>query len=292
MSDSRMKTDDGSVQGPILLLLVVGAWLCVAAQVHAQETHRGDTLQREPEIFRARVVNTFPHDPQAYTQGLFWHAGHLYESTGKRGASSLRRVALETGEVTAIRPIDDALFGEGAVQWGDRIISLTWQAGMALVHSLETLEPVEVFSYEGEGWGLTSDGAQLIMSDGTPVLRFIDPERFSETGTLTVTLNGRPIRNLNELEWVNDRIYANLWQTDYIAIIDPDSGVVDGLIDLSDLLTPKERAALADEGEGRYSTLKLRNNVLNGIAYNTEQGRLFVTGKNWPKLFEIELYTP
>jgi len=264
----------------------------VQADMQAQATRGGSAPQSEPTIYRARVVNTFPHDPQAYTQGLFWHGGYLYESTGKRGASSLRRVVLDSGEVTAIRPIDDALFGEGAVQWRDRIISLTWQAGTALVHSLDTLEPVEAFSYDGEGWGLTSDGTKLIMSDGTPTLRFIDPENFSETGTLTVTLKGRPIRNLNELEWVNDRVYANLWQTDYIAMIDPDSGVVDGLIDLSDLLTPAERAALADVGEGRYSTLKLRNNVLNGIAYDAEHDRLFVTGKNWPKLFEIELYTP
>jgi glutaminyl-peptide cyclotransferase len=221
------------------------------------------------------VVATYPHDPGAFTQGLFVHEGELYESTGLIGASSLRHIDLESGNVERIVPIDPPHFGEGATRVGDRIFMLTWVSGTGFVFDADSFEPAGRFSYEGEGWGLTWDGNHLVMSDGSARLRLIDPDDFTLSGTIDVTLNGRPVRRLNELEWVDGEIWANIWQTRMIVRIDPQNGQVTGLIDLSSLVP----AALNGDPEA----------VANGIAWNAQTGQIFVTGKLWPVLYEIRL---
>jgi len=222
------------------------------------------------------VVRSYPHDPNAFTQGLLYKAGVLYESTGLEGRSSIRKVKLETGEVLQRTELPPELFGEGLVDWGDKLMVLTWKTQLGFVLDLQTFTPIRRFSYPGEGWGMTRNNRELIMSDGTAELRFLDPQSLSETRRLKVTANGRPVTQLNELEWVDGEIYANIWQTDRIARIDPKTGHVVGWIDLSGLLPRRERI------EGH-------TDVLNGIAYDSISRRLFVTGKLWPKLFEIKL---
>jgi glutaminyl-peptide cyclotransferase len=221
-----------------------------------------------------RVVNVFPHDPQAFTQGLLYRDGYLYESTGLYGRSDLRRVRLETGEVLARRPIDPRYFAEGLADFGNRLIQLTWQENTGFIYELETFALIGTFSYPGEGWGLTSDGERLIMSDGTAELRFLDPDTLAETSRVTVMQAGVPVDNLNELELIDGSVYANIWQSDEIVIIDPATGRVTGRIDMQGLLPPEVRA---------------RVDVLNGIAWDEQGDRLFVTGKLWPSLFEIRL---
>jgi glutamine cyclotransferase len=221
------------------------------------------------------IVHTYPHDPMAFTQGLLYLNGVLYEGTGLNEQSSIRKVKLETGEVLQKRDVPGEYFGEGIVNWKDRLLELTWQAHRGFIYNLGTFAPQGEFSYPGEGWGLTQDGKRIIMSDGSPQIRFWDPESLKETGRITVTDEGRPVPELNELEWVKGEIYANVWQTDRIARIDPASGKVVGWIDLTGLLRPADRTELTD--------------VLNGIAYDAAGDRLFVTGKRWPKLFEIRL---
>jgi glutaminyl-peptide cyclotransferase len=218
------------------------------------------------------VVRTYPHDPRAFTQGLFFLDGFLYEGTGLNGQSGIRKVKLENGEVVQVRELDEKYFGEGIAAVGDTIVQLTWQAGVGFVYDRATLERKRSFTYEGEGWGLTYDGSRLIMSDGTPVLRFLDPKTFAVTGRLEVKDAGRPVDDLNELEMVKGEIFANVWGTDRIARISPKTGAVTGWIDLRGLLSPADAAGV---------------DVLNGIAYDAATDRLFVTGKLWPKLFEI-----
>ena len=227
-------------------------------------------------MYGYRVVNVYPHDKNAFTQGLFFRDGGLYESTGLRGFSSIRRVSLITGEVIRRYDLPGRYFGEGIVDWGDRLISVTWRSGRGFIFAIDSLEQQGSFLIEGEGWGLTRDDSRIIMSDGTEMLRFLDPNTFSETGRVAVSLRDRSVRNLNELEWVDGELFANVWQTDWILRIDPRSGVVKGLVDLSGLLPESDR-------------IPGHTDVLNGIAYDAESKRLFVTGKNWPKLFEIEL---
>jgi glutamine cyclotransferase len=220
------------------------------------------------------VVKTYPHDRDAFTQGLQYLDGGLFEGTGLRGRSSIRRVALETGHVLQRRDIPEPYFGEGITIWKSDLYQLTWQSGVAFVYDRATFAPKRQFRYVGEGWGLTHDGTNLIMSDGTPELRFLDPATFAERRRVRVMAGTRPVDNLNELEFVKGEVLANVWQTDNIVRIEPKSGRVLGWIDLSGLLTPGERAAAE---------------VLNGIAYDAAGDRLFVTGKLWPKLFEIKL---
>ncbi len=227
-------------------------------------------------VYDYQVVNTYPHDDDAYTQGLIFLDGYLYESTGLRTFSSLRKVELETGTVVRRESLPDEYFGEGIVQWQDQIIGLTWQAETGFVFGLNDFDVKKTFSYTGEGWGLTRDDAHIYMSDGTAEIRIIDPTSLMETDRFTVTFNGKPVRNLNELEWVAGEIFANIYQTDLIARINPASGKVTGVIDLSALLP-------SEDIRPRHT------NVLNGIAYDAKSDRLFVTGKNWPKLFEIKL---
>jgi glutaminyl-peptide cyclotransferase len=221
-----------------------------------------------------QIVRAFPHDPKAFTQGLQFVDGFLYEGTGQHGQSSIRKVKLETGEVLQKREVPAEHFGEGITVWQNDLFELTWQSHIAFVYDRTTFQPKKRFSYPGEGWGLTSNGADLIMSDGTHELRVLDPATFVEKRRISVTAAGQPLRNLNELEFVKGEIFANVWQTDFVARIAPDTGRVTGYIDLRGLLSPAERA---------------QTDVLNGIAYDAQHDRLFVTGKWWPKLFQITL---
>jgi glutamine cyclotransferase len=222
-----------------------------------------------------RLVNTYPHDPEAFTQGLIWHNGTLYEGTGLYGASSLRQVALENGEVQMITPLPDDLFGEGITILDDQLFQLTWRGQVARVYDPNTFEQIATIPYPTEGWGLTHNGEHLIMSDGTSQLYFRDPATFAEVRRIEVLEGETPVTRLNELEFIDGYIYANVWKTDQIAIIDPEDGAVKSWIDLSGLLPSSQRRS--------------SEAVLNGIAYDSETDRLFVTGKLWPNLFEIEL---
>jgi glutamine cyclotransferase len=225
-------------------------------------------------LYSYTIVRSYPHDPTAFTQGLQFADGVLYEGTGLNGKSSIRKVKLETGEVLQRRNVDAAHFGEGITLWQSNIIQLTWQSGLAFVYDRTTFAPKRSFSYSGEGWGLTHDGTDLIMSDGTDELRFLDPATFKERHRIKVTAVGTAVPRLNELEYVKGEVLANIWQTDYVARIDPASGKIAAWIDLRGLLTPRERGS---------------TDVLNGIAYDAATDRLFVTGKLWPRLFEIKL---
>jgi glutaminyl-peptide cyclotransferase len=227
-----------------------------------------------PAEYGYRIVNVFPHDPQAFTQGLIFRDGFLFESTGLNGRSSLRKVRLADGVVVQQHRVDDEHFAEGLTDWNHRLLQLTWQSNLGFVYDLDTFAVRQTFRYAGEGWGLARDNRRLVMSDGSARLRFMDPETFAETGELVVHDGGLPVRNLNELEVVNGQIFANVWQSDYLLMIDPASGRVAGRVDLSGLLSRSERAA---------------TDVLNGIAHDSGADRLFVTGKLWPKLFEIRL---
>jgi glutaminyl-peptide cyclotransferase len=225
-------------------------------------------------VYGYTIQHAYPHDPNAFTQGLQYVDGVLYEGTGLNGRSSIRKVKLETGEVLQQRAVPAAHFGEGIVVWKSELIELTWQSQIAFVYDLATFAPTRTFKYAGEGWGLTHDGEHLIMSDGSPQLRVLDPATFAERRRIDVTAGGAPVRNLNELEFVNGEILANIWQTDYIARVSPESGRVTGWIDLSGLLSAAEHR---------------HTDVLNGIAYDAKHRRLFVTGKLWPTLFEITI---
>lgn len=229
-------------------------------------------------VYGFEVVRTYPHDRRAFTQGLAFHDGELLESTG-RYPSTVRRVRLEDGVVLQLHELDDEYFGEGLTVIGDRIVTLTWKNGKAFVWDADDLEPRGEHTYEGEGWGLTHDSTRLIMSDGTAALRFLDPVTLEETGRVPVTLQGRPVTQINELEWVEGEVFANLWQTDFIIRINPTTGEITGIIDLTELMPDR-------------SGLDPTDAVLNGIAWDPVGRRLFVTGKNWPTLFEIRLTGP
>lgn len=222
-----------------------------------------------------RVVAAYPHDPRAFTQGLVIAGGDLYESTGLQGQSTLRRVDLETGQVERLHRLPDRLFGEGITVHGDRIIQLTWKSEIGFVYALDTLQLQREFPYPFEGWGITSDGRDLIASDGSANLYFLDPETFKEKRRVRVVDRDGPVNRLNELEYVGGRVYANVWQTNRVAMIEPESGRVAGWIDLTGLLDPTE--------------MSRPGGVLNGIAYDRTGDALYVTGKLWPRLFRIEL---
>jgi glutaminyl-peptide cyclotransferase len=225
-------------------------------------------------VYGYTVVRTFPHDRAAFTQGLQFVDGVFYEGTGLNGRSSIRRVQIENGEVLQRRDLGPEHFGEGITVFGSDLFQLTWQSGVAFVYDRASFTPRRSFTYPGEGWGLTSDGTSLIMSDGTDALRVLDPVSFKERRRLKVTAGGRPVDRLNELEYVKGEVYANVWQTDYVARIDPKTGRVTSWIDFSGLLTPRERLSV---------------DVLNGMAFDSATDRLFVTGKLWPKVFEVRL---
>jgi glutamine cyclotransferase len=234
----------------------------------------GDT----PEIWGYKIVNTFDHDREAFTQGLVFEDGYLYEGTGLFGSSTLRKVELETGNVVQTHELAAEFFGEGITIYADNIIQLTLESKVGFVYSKETFELLRQFSYATEGWGITHDGKHLIMSDGTPMLYFLDPETFAQTDKIMVCEQDTLVWGLNELEYVDGQIYANVWPTERIARIDPQTGQIIGWIDMK---------GLADgQNDGDLDA------VLNGIAYDPVNKRLFVTGKNWPKLFEIKLTGP
>ena len=227
-------------------------------------------------IFGYEVVNTYPHDPSAFTQGLVYDDGVLYEGTGLNGQSTLRRVDVATGGVLQQTNISSEFFGEGIAIWKDRLIQLTWRSNLGFVYGKENLTRIGNFSYPTEGWGLTSDGKRLIMSDGTETLYFLDPVTFARVGEIRVTAIGEPVKGLNELEYIKGKIYANMWPRNWIVIISPDNGSVMGAINLQGIL-------MKSDIQGH------KVDVLNGIAYDAKTDRLFVTGKWWPRLFEIRL---
>lgn len=222
-----------------------------------------------------RVVHAYPHDQQAFTQGLIYLDGHLYESTGLEGHSSLRMEDLESGRILQIEEVPSKYFAEGLTNWSNTLIQLTWQSHVALVYDRFSFRLLHTFSYGGEGWGLTQNGKTLILSDGSAALRFIDPETFHEIRRITVKDHGKPVTELNELEYIHGEVYANIWHSDRIARIAPATGKVLGWIDPSGLLPASQRAS--------------KEAVLNGIAYDAVHDRLFVTGKLWPKIFEIKV---
>lgn len=222
------------------------------------------------------IINVYPHSSRAFTQGLVYENKTLYEGTGMYGRSSLSRLNLQTGRVLQQVRLEKDLFGEGVALWKDRIIQLTWKSGLGLVYGKDNFTRIGSFRYATEGWGLTADNSSLIMSDGTDTLHILDPESYAETGQIQVTASGRPLFLLNELEYIKGKIYANIWKTDRIAIISPQSGEVQSMIDLQGILqTENISAGQAD--------------VLNGIAYDAENDTLFITGKLWPRLFEIKV---
>jgi glutaminyl-peptide cyclotransferase len=236
--------------------------------------HPGQARAAVPE-YSAVIVKTYPHDPGAFTEGLLYQDGFLYESTGLNGRSSIRKVALDTGAVLQQHDLDPKYFGEGIVTWKNHLIGLTYKTEICFVFDLASFTPISDFHYTGEGWGMTKDASHLFMSDGTSDVRILDPETLAQTGRIHVTCEGRPIKNINELEWIKGEIYANIWTTPVIVRIDPATGNVDGLIDVSNLLA----LASADH----------RVDVANGIAYDAAGDRLFVTGKLWPSLYQITL---
>lgn len=249
-------------------LVAISAALCLAATSGCSPS----APAKAPTV-EYSAVHVYPHDAEAFTQGLVYVDGYLYESTGLTGRSSLRKVDLQTGRVVSQRNLEAKYFGEGLTDWQDRLVQLTWRAHMGFVYDRSTFELQETFTLPGQGWGIAHDAQSLIVSDGSATLRFLDPHSFQVQRRLVVTDGGSPIRDLNELEWVNGQIYANVWHSDRIARISPQSGVVTGWIDLSGLLPATDRP----NGEA----------VLNGIAFDRTHNRLFVTGKLWPKLFEI-----
>jgi glutaminyl-peptide cyclotransferase len=228
------------------------------------------------------IVHVYPHDRNAFTEGLFYLNGFLYEATGLEGRSSVRKVKLETGEVLQQTDLPEAYFGEGIVKWKDKMYQMTYKTQVGFIYDFDTLKKTGEFHYPGQGWAFTTDGKRIYMDgsrevnaeESDPEIRIWDPETLKQVGLIKVTDEGRPVPNLNELEWVNGEIYANIWQTFRIARIDPATGKVVGWIDLTGLLGPNDRQDV---------------DVLNGIAYDAQHDRLFVTGKLWPKLFEIKL---
>ena len=236
----------------------------------------GQPASRVP-TYGYRVVRSYPHDRGAFTQGLIVRGGVFYEGTGLNGRSGIRKVKIESGEVLQTRPLAPEYFGEGITDWKGQIVQITWQSEVGFVYDINSFEPVRRWSYTGEGWGLTHDDTRIIMSDGSSALRFLDPATLKETGRITVHDAKGPVDQLNELEYVKGEIFANIWRTERIARISPKDGRVTGWIDLSGLLSPAERAG---------------TDVLNGIAYDAAADRLFVTGKLWPRLFEITLTPP
>lgn len=254
----------------LLRYILLASWLGAGGIAPAA------TAPASPAPDGYQIVHAYPHDPNAFTQGLVYVDGHLYESTGLNGRSSLRMVELPTGRVLQHHELPAEYFGEGLTNWGASLVQLTWKAGTALVYDRFSFALQRTLHYSGEGWGLTQDGKSMILSDGSPVLRFLDPRDFREQRKLPIRdENGHPVLDLNELEYVRGEIYANVWHTDRIARISPRTGRVLGWIDLSGLM---DKSQLSDPDA-----------VLNGIAYDPRFDRLFVTGKLWPKLFEIRV---
>jgi glutaminyl-peptide cyclotransferase len=276
-TEPRLRRSPGRPSRTPLLLaglalggLVTGGWVFRSSTTASSAAAQPAGVVRS---LRVEVLRTLPHDTTAFTQGLLWWDGVLYESTGQYGRSELRRIDPVTGRATQRVDISRAYFGEGLARVGSRLIMLTWKAQRALVHDLASFDQLSTFRYRGEGWGLCHDGARLIMSDGTDVLTFRDPESFEAAGQVRVTLRGRPLMELNELECVRGDVFANVWQEDYLVRIDPASGRVTHQIDAAGLLTRSESLGV---------------DVLNGIAHDPGTDTFYLTGKWWPKMFEVQ----
>jgi glutamine cyclotransferase len=263
-----------SVKQTVAVALLAGTLVGAAYHWIGIDAAQQRTASQSLPTFGYSVVRTYPHDRDAFTQGLQYLDGQLYEGTGLRGRSSIRRVNLQTGAVSQRLDLDRPHFGEGITVLNGELFQLTWQSGVAFVYDSRTFDLRRSFRYRGEGWGLTHDRTHLIMSDGTDALRFLDPATFTEQRRVRVTADGVPVRALNELEYINGEIWTNIWGTDRVARVDPRSGHVTAWVDFSGLLTQQER---------------LSADVLNGIAYDEAGDRIFVTGKLWPKLFEIRI---
>lgn len=275
----------------LIVLAIVGVvgGVFFSASLRSQVSPEKTLPTDRPLILK--TLATYPHDRQAFTQGLIFRDGALYESTGQYGESTLRKVDPATGKVLAQTALPRQYFAEGVEMVDDRIYQLTWREGFCFVYDRETLRPVEQFRYRGEGWGLAYDGQSLIMSDGSDSLYFLDPKNFKRTRTIRVTdrdaktKKAVPIRNLNELEFIHGEIWANVWQSTHIARIDPKTGSVLGWIDCGGFVPEECKAELA-------GPVKNRDRVLNGIAFDPESNRVYITGKNWPVLYEIEISDP
>jgi glutamine cyclotransferase len=261
-----------------LIILAMALFLAPAGLAMAVQEHDEEGIARTAPTWGYEIINEYPHDPAAFTQGLVYLDGEFYEGTGLKGESTLRRVEIETGEVQQMTALHDVYFGEGIEIVDDRVYQLTWRNEIGFIYELSTLEQTETFFYNGEGWGLTYNGTHLVMSDGSNWLTFRDPETFRIVRQVEVVDGDQPVKLLNELEWVDGEIWANVYTTDWIARIDPETGTVTGWIDMTGLL-PDE---ISEEDVG----------PLNGIAWDPDAGRIFVTGKLWPVLFEIELIEP
>jgi glutaminyl-peptide cyclotransferase len=257
LAHGKARTPPNLASVPALLFLL--AVLCASA--HAADSYR--------------ILHAYPHDQQAFTQGLIYIDGHLYESTGLNGHSSLRKEDVETGRILQLQDVSNKYFAEGLTDWGSTLIQLTWESHIAFVYDRATFRLLHTFQYDGEGWGLTHDSKSLILSDGTATLRFLDPATFHEVRRITVKDRGTPVTDLNELEFIHGEIYANIWHSDRIARISPATGAVLSWIDLSSL----KPFAVQSNSEA----------VLNGIAWDAAHDRLYVTGKLWPNLFEIKI---
>jgi glutamine cyclotransferase len=248
-------------------------WLALLPGASTAQAEPVPTTPSLPTALHAKVLHTYPHDPHAFTQGLLLHGDKLYESTGLYGVSSLREIERSTGRVLRSIPLAGNYFGEGLALVGEHLIQLTWVEHVAFEYDLATFRPLRTFTYTTQGWGICHDGTHLVMSDGSDQLYFRDPETFAATGQIGVTLNGRPRRELNELECVDGAVFANVWQTDTIVRVDPRTGVVTAVINAAGLLNPAERA---------------KADVLNGIAYDPSRRTFLITAKLWPKLFEVQ----
>ena len=261
----------------VFLFMISSARDVATAQEQPRTPPSSDGNQAPAEVihYGYKVIRSYPHDRQAFTQGLVYENGVLYEGTGLHGRSAIFRRDLKTGQTLQMLRLPDKYFGEGITLFGDRLIQLTWQSKTGFVYSKDTFTPRGQFHYPTEGWGITHDGKRLLYSDGTATLHWLDPNTFAETGRIEVRDRGRLVRHINELEFIDGLVYANIWPTDRIVIIRPKDGRVTGWIDLSSLYTPPDP--------------RRSDAVLNGIAYLPETKHLLVTGKLWPKLYEIEL---
>jgi glutamine cyclotransferase len=282
----------------LILLLVslsismaCGGTANTANNANSNNNSRANTAKPRPlPVYGYEVVKSYPHDPKAFTEGLFYHDGFLYESTGEEGHSSLRKIELETGKITQKWDLPREDFGEGIAMIGDKIYMLTWKGGLGRVFDSKDFKLLREFQYQGEGWGMTTDGTNLIFDQGTHVLKVVDPENFKTIRTIPVMReDGRPLMQINELEMIKGELWANIWHSEepeilgkpnYIVRVDPNSGKILGWIDLG---------GISPDDQGKDSQ---RENTLNGIAYDAEKDRIFVTGKNWKKLYEIKITPP
>jgi glutamine cyclotransferase len=281
MNHPQNNTRTSSIQFILILLIVIATLLALSLFFYNEKHNQSQvtttpTIQDVP-IYKCKIINNYPHDRNAFTQGLVFENNHLYEGTGLYGHSSLRKIQLETGTILQVRNLSDQYFGEGITIYQNKIMQLTWKNNVGFVYDKDNFHKIQEFHYPNEGWGITNDGKNLIMSDGTSTLHFIDPETFEEIRQIQVFSKGGPVKNLNELEYVKGEIYANVWQTNLIVLISPATGQVTGWIDVTEL----------QNLENNTST-----SIPNGIAYDHENDRLFVTGKLWSKIFEIELVLP